>query len=113
MCEPSIDRYDPRTPLDADVSPRPLYPTLIGGIDVEERAITAAAERTVPRIFDPDAPRFSTDGHPRWDELRVQLWHGGIETINQEFLDKYRCFVSTEVYVDSYVSRLTLSKRMI
>lgn len=99
LCEPSIDRYDPRTPLDVDITARPLYPTLLGGIDIDERSIRMAAERTLPRTFDPDASRFAPNGRPCWDELRLQLWHGGIETPNKDFLDRYQCFVSTEVCV--------------
>jgi SAM-dependent methyltransferase len=35
---------------------------------------------------------------PRWQELKVQLWRGGLEEYNPAF-NGYDCIVSTEVYV--------------
>jgi len=97
LCEPSRERYDPCTPLDHDVSNRPLYPILLAGLDPDLSSVKAAAERTIPREFGPAAPRYAPNGIPRWDELRLRLWHGGIEDVNEELVGRYQCFVSMEV----------------
>lgn len=105
LCELSGEKYDPRTPLDADVSSRPLYPTLLGGLDIDKWEIKSAAERTLFKPFNPHVARYLEGGVPRWDDVQVQLWQGGIEAINPEFIDKYRCFVSSEVCVGSSIHR--------
>lgn len=99
LCEPSRERYDPCTPLDHDISSRSLYPILLAGLDPDLWAIRVAAERTIPREFDSVAPRYAPNGTPRWDELKLKLWHGGIEDVNEDFVTRYQCFVSMEVYV--------------
>ncbi|KAF8307327.1 hypothetical protein DL93DRAFT_2088050 [Clavulina sp. PMI_390] len=93
LSSPSLDRYDPNRPLDPEVSSRPLYPTLLGGIDVDDTCVRSAAHN-----IDAKSPALQwTDPLPRWDEVKVQFWHGGLESLNDAFLDRFECFVSTEV----------------
>lgn len=106
LCEPSLERYDPCTPLTDDVSSRPLYPVVLAGLDTDLRSVKAAAECTIPREFNPAAPRYAPNGIPRWDELTLRLWHGGIEHVNEDFVDRYQCFVSMEVYVSNLQCRV-------
>lgn len=97
LCEPSRDKYDPRTALNPDVSYRQIYATSIGGFDVEKHSVDGAVERLCLIPYDPTAPRYASGGFPRWDDLHVKLWQGGIETLNEDFVDAYECFVSMEV----------------
>lgn len=97
LAQPSREKYDANRPLDTDISSRSLDLTHLAGLDISEHEINAAAECTAPTEFDVDAPRYAMNGTPRWDELEVKLWYGGFEALNEDFLEKYECIVSTEV----------------
>ncbi|KIM84337.1 hypothetical protein PILCRDRAFT_27688, partial [Piloderma croceum F 1598] len=87
------------TSWDADDSlPRPLDPnqseianlhcTHIQGLDISYSDLQYAILGTAP----PESNRH----HVRWEALETKIWHGGLESVNQAFVD-VECIVSTEV----------------
>jgi len=90
--------YDGSLPLDLDVSARQIYPSLLAGIDICERDLDRAILATEPEEMDESMPRYATVS-PRWNPLTVELWSGALETINEQFVNRFECVVSTEVYV--------------
>ncbi|KIL67695.1 hypothetical protein M378DRAFT_177366 [Amanita muscaria Koide BX008] len=97
----------PLSPIDSIDSPALgdeviwLHPTVVHGLDVSsedlafalrEIAPIATEEPTCNSVF-----RSSYSTHTvRWDDLQVKVWKGGLQTINEEFVD-IECIVSTEV----------------
>ncbi|KAF9509810.1 hypothetical protein BS47DRAFT_1332094 [Hydnum rufescens UP504] len=96
LTEPASVIYNDAEPLNPDWTSRQLHPSLLSGLDVHLPSLQEAISHTAPRTYEPGRPRYVT-GVPRWDELKVQIWHGALETINEEFVDEHECFVATEV----------------
>jgi len=88
---PSGDEIRLRSVIDMVES---MYPEKIAGLDVSagvlELAKTLLENQANGYPFLPPKPR--------WQELKVQLWKGGLEEYNPAF-NGYDCIVSTEVYV--------------
>ncbi|KAH9481250.1 Small RNA 2'-O-methyltransferase [Psilocybe cubensis] len=100
----------PSTSPDDIVPPSPIYnddevPTLhireVHGLDISAEDLTfAVAAITPPQEEDEPAEglgfRPFYRGVQRWEELLAKVWKGGLEVINEEFID-IECIVSTEV----------------
>ncbi|THV07241.1 hypothetical protein K435DRAFT_742234 [Dendrothele bispora CBS 962.96] len=77
-----------------------LHPIRIAGLDISDRDLRFAIEATKP----PDDLSTGADGDPwlrarasvRWEDLSVQIWKGGLEMINENFVGA-ECIVSSEV----------------
>ncbi|PFH48761.1 hypothetical protein AMATHDRAFT_109204, partial [Amanita thiersii Skay4041] len=78
-----------------------LHITRLHGLDVSSEDLEFAIRDTEP-ISSDQAPYNATfftsytNESIRWDELRVGIWKGGLETINNEFVN-IECIVGTEV----------------
>ena len=71
-----------------------IYQERIAGLD-----ISSAALATAKALLERQANGYPfLPPKPRWQELKVQLWRGGLEEYNPVF-EGYDCIVSTEVYV--------------
>jgi len=97
---------------DADDSlPRPLDPnqseianlhcTHLQGLDISSSELHYAILGTAP----PESNR----QHVRWEALETKIWHGGLESVNQAFVD-VECIVSTEVYVPLKMTNVAHSR---
>ena len=99
---------EPTTP-DAPIPPTPVYndeiPNLhikeIHGLDISSNDLEFAVKAVAPPREEPDAIdspgiRSYHRGVQRWEELVAKVWKGGLEVINEEFVDM-ECIVSTEV----------------
>jgi len=74
-----------------------LHISELHGLDICEEDLAFAAKGIVPKIESgiDDAPSWTVD-LPRWEELTAKVWKGGLQFINEEFVDM-ECIVSTEV----------------
>jgi hypothetical protein len=72
-----------------------LHLERIAGLDISKYDLEQAAEATAPR---PDVDSSLPHLTPRWEDLEVKIWQGGLEHINTSFIG-YDCIVSTEVFV--------------
>ena len=71
-----------------------MYPKEIAGLDVSPGVLELAKG-----VLENQANGYTfLPPKPRWQELKVQLWKGGLEEYNPAF-NGYDCIVSTEVYV--------------
>ncbi|KAG6843515.1 hypothetical protein H0H93_000738, partial [Arthromyces matolae] len=81
-----------------------IHPTYIMGLDISTDDLEFAVESTAPPqsmvdLDSQDGYHYSTNFasvNPRWENLDVKIWKGGLEAINQDFID-IECIVSTEV----------------
>ena len=77
-----------------------LHCTHIQGLDISSSDLHCAILGTTP----PESNR----QHVRWEPLETKIWHGGLESVNQAFVDVV-CIVSTEVYVPQKMTNVTHS----
>jgi hypothetical protein len=87
---PSPTEAPPTTLSDGDLD---LHPTHITGLDISPHALTSAIEDT--------SPTTANTSYTRWEPLKVDIWHGGLEIYNPAFVNA-ECIVATEVYVSSH-----------
>lgn len=73
-----------------------LHISNLHGLDISKYDLEFAARETAPPNFSPDNNQPYYHVQPRWEELEVKLWEGGLEVINEEFVGM-ECIVSTEV----------------
>ncbi|KAF5340920.1 hypothetical protein D9758_012173 [Tetrapyrgos nigripes] len=77
-----------------------LHPTRIAGLDIADRDLRFAIEATkqpADVTSGPESdPWLRARASVRWEELSVQIWKGGLQVINEEFVG-VECIVSTEV----------------
>ena len=78
-----------------------LYPTVVHGLDISAEDLAFAVRDTAPAAMDEAAYNANfrsryTSHSIRWEDLNVNIWKGGLQTINREFID-IECIVSTEV----------------
>lgn len=99
---------EPSTPNDP-IPPSPVYndeiPNLhmkeVHGLDISSHDLVFAVEAITPPQEEPEP--LESPGYrsyhttvQRWEELVAKVWKGGLEMINEEFVDM-ECIVSTEV----------------
>ncbi|KAF8910547.1 hypothetical protein CPB84DRAFT_1763940 [Gymnopilus junonius] len=75
--------------------------TEVHGLDVSSSDLVFAVEAITPPQEDPkpiESPGYRSyhRGVQRWEKLAAKVWKGGLEVINEEFVDM-ECIVSTEV----------------
>ena len=77
-----------------------LHISLIHGLDVSSSDLAFAIERTQPPPPEPEEDitgyRTYSTGVQRWEDLQVNIWKGGLETVNEAFVG-VECIVSMEV----------------
>jgi hypothetical protein len=81
----------------------------VAGLDVDKDSLCWAVKNyTFPEheygdIAPYDHTTWLRQPPPRWESLDLELWHGGLETFNPQFVYNasestgYECIVSTEV----------------
>ncbi|KAF7771592.1 hypothetical protein Agabi119p4_5903 [Agaricus bisporus var. burnettii] len=72
-----------------------LHISHLHGLDISQPDLEFAARSTAPSSDDIPLSQFHIH-HNRWEELEVKLWQGGLEVINEEFVN-IECIVSMEV----------------
>lgn len=93
--ELSPDELVPPTPTYNDEIPN-LHATFIAGLDISPQDLAFAVLGSAPPEETPDGKRSYYNISPRWEDLEVKILKGGLEVINEEFVD-IECIVSTEV----------------
>ncbi|KAK7463412.1 hypothetical protein VKT23_006765 [Stygiomarasmius scandens] len=76
-----------------------LHPIRIAGLDISDRDLRFAIDATKPSDSSPGAegdPWLHARASVRWEDLSVQIWKGGLQAINEDFVGA-ECIVSTEV----------------
>ncbi|KAJ3565215.1 hypothetical protein NP233_g7783 [Leucocoprinus birnbaumii] len=73
-----------------------LHISHLHGLDISKYDLEFAARETAPQKSTPEDKYSFFQPQLRWEELEVKLWDGGLEVINEEFVD-IECIVSTEV----------------
>lgn len=73
-----------------------LHISHLHGLDISKIDLEFAARETAPPKSTSDNRPFFFHVQQRWEELEIKLWEGGLEVINEEFVD-IECIVSTEV----------------
>ncbi|KAF9004043.1 hypothetical protein BDQ17DRAFT_1478483 [Cyathus striatus] len=79
-----------------------LHPTLIHGLDISDIDLKFAVQGTaVPPLEDKSESEGAYRSYfirtaPRWEEMTVKIWKGGLEVFNPEFVD-IECIVAMEV----------------
>lgn len=69
---------------------------VIRGLDVSADDLQFAVKATTPMVEEEEHPSAYVFDTPRWEELKAQIWKGGLENINEEFINT-QCIVSSEV----------------
>ncbi|KDQ59349.1 hypothetical protein JAAARDRAFT_128204 [Jaapia argillacea MUCL 33604] len=69
--------------------PLDLYPSFIAGLDISPSDLQYAIEDTSPAAHE-------SSSNIRWEPLEVQIWEGGLECVNEAFVDM-ECIVAMEV----------------
>ncbi|KAJ3514903.1 hypothetical protein NLJ89_g2092 [Agrocybe chaxingu] len=98
----SPDDLVPSTPTYNDDDIPNLHLTEVHGLDISSEDLAFAMEACAPPKHVPDegnsSPGFRsyTAGVQRWEELICKVWQGGLEVINEEFVDM-ECIVAMEV----------------
>ena len=99
----SLDDASPSTPqtptYNHDEIPN-LHISELHGLDISSEDLAFALESTAPPKKEQERPgngyRSFNAGIQRWEDLVVKVWKGGLEVINEEFVD-IECIISTEV----------------
>jgi len=96
----SPDESLPPTPTYNDEDTPNLHIVELHGLDVSSEDLPFAIESTAPpkediEVHSPGYRSFRS-GVQRWEELVAKVWKGGLESINEEFVD-IECIVSMEV----------------
>ncbi len=73
-----------------------LHISHLYGLDTCKYDLEFAARETAPPNFSSSDTRSYYHVQPRWEELEVKLWEGGLEVVNEEFVG-IECIASTEV----------------
>jgi len=104
-CHPTPDDFDARFRIAGGGEIRlrsvidtveSMYPRKIAGLDV-----SSAVLQTAKGLLESQANGYPfLPPKPRWQELKVQLWNGGLQEYNPAF-EGYDCIVATEVYVQT------------
>ena len=63
-----------------------LHPVRVAGLDVSTDALEFASTGIAP----------SFQGITRWEPLEAKVWNGGLESLNEEFVDM-ECIIAMEV----------------
>ncbi|KAG6876680.1 hypothetical protein C0992_012113 [Termitomyces sp. T32_za158] len=80
-----------------------IHPVQVMGLDISSDDLDFAVQSTAPPP--PEVEREKGSSHystsfssinPRWEDLDVKIWKGGLEVINETFVD-VECIVSSEV----------------
>lgn len=71
-----------------------LHVTSLHGLDISSTDLAFAIENTSPN--EEVQGGYMSNIPLRWENLEVKIWKGGLESINEEFID-VECIVSTEV----------------
>lgn len=79
-------------------SERELHLSRLIGVDVDFEACRQAAKHCEP----PSAEEDATGRDPRWEELEVEIYHGGVEVYNPA-LDGVDAIILTEVCLAQYL----------
>lgn len=81
-----------------------IHPAQVLGLDISSDDLDFAVQGTAPPPSEVELEKggshisagfFSIN--PRWEDLDVKIWRGGLEVINETFVD-VECIVSSEVY---------------
>ncbi|KAF5359602.1 hypothetical protein D9756_003505 [Leucocoprinus leucothites] len=73
-----------------------LHISQLHGLDISKHDLEFAARETVPPKSTSGDDQSFCYVQQRWEPLEVKLWEGGLEIVNEEFVD-IECIVSTEV----------------
>ena len=90
----------PQSPTYNDDEIPNLHISELHGLDISSEDLAFALESTAPPKK--ELERFGNGyrsynaGIQRWEDLVVKVWKGGLEVINEEFVD-IECIISTEV----------------
>jgi len=99
FCVPTRDEIRLQSVIDTVES---MYPKKIAGLDVSPVVLELAKG-----LLENQANGYTfLPPKPRWQELKVKLWRGGMEEYNPAF-NGYDCIVSTEVCVRQNRGRST------
>jgi small RNA 2'-O-methyltransferase len=76
-----------------------LHTTHLCGLDISDEDLAFAVQGTTPTPIGeaPEEVSYASSLDYRWEPLQVKIWKGGLECINESFID-IECIVSTEVY---------------
>ncbi|KAF9466620.1 hypothetical protein BDZ94DRAFT_1127426, partial [Collybia nuda] len=98
----SSSTLTPPSPTYNDEIPN-LHPTTLVGIDLSTSDLAFAVQGTTPPQSEVNLDEGSdeyrsrlTNVGLRWEKLSVKVWKGGLEVVNEEFVDM-ECIVCTEV----------------
>ncbi|KAF8800824.1 hypothetical protein BYT27DRAFT_7199270 [Phlegmacium glaucopus] len=90
----------PPTPTYNDDEIPNLHISELHGLDISPEDLAFAVESAAPPKTEQEhlgsGYRSYNVGIQRWEELVVKVWKGGLEVINEEFMD-IQCIISTEV----------------
>jgi len=96
----SPNESPPLTPIYNDEDTPSLHIVELHGLDVSSEDLEFATEATAPPKEDVEqhSPGYRSfrSGLQRWEGLLAKVWKGGLESINEEFVDM-ECIVSMEV----------------
>ncbi|KAF8903624.1 hypothetical protein CPB85DRAFT_1226344 [Mucidula mucida] len=100
---PSTSDIEPSTPtsptspnFNSASDPIPnLHPHKIAGLDISERDLQFAIDAVSPPMESPVVNSYMT-APVRWEPLVATIWKGGLQVINEEFVNT-ECIVSSEV----------------
>jgi hypothetical protein len=101
----------PDSPVFNDEEIPNLHITTLHGLDVSAADLEFAIKATAPINLDArdveelvreqnSAYMTYSSGIQRWEELRTKVWKGGLEVINEDFVNM-ECITAMEVYVPS------------
>ena len=94
------DTSTPQSPTYNDDGIPNLHISELHGLDISSEDLEFALEGTAPPKKEQErigsGYRSYNSGIQRWEELVVKVWKGGLEVINEEFVD-IECIISTEV----------------
>jgi small RNA 2'-O-methyltransferase len=90
----------PQSPTYNDDGIPNLHISELHGLDISSEDLAFAQGNTAPPKKEEErignGYRSYNSGIQRWEELVVKVWKGGLEVINEEFVD-IECIISTEV----------------
>lgn len=99
LCNPAPRLASPPPPLDTEYpvteGEQYLHLHTIHALDISAEDLKIAIELTKPPPAAPSGPR-DWSWQPRWDEMDVKVWLGGLESVNRE-MEGVDCIVAMEV----------------
>jgi hypothetical protein len=85
LCEPSLtlplSKLEPEPEKTLDI-----FASHITGLDISDKDLEVAIQSTAPPVLsegDSEAINQWTGALPRWLELKVDIWRGGLEVLNE------------------------------